>query len=157
LFGVCCILSVVTFGKTEALIVYLGQKNQSKQSKLCETNPISEKPKMNLTHYITMDYERKSSLLTMQKRTQTNPKQTQFMVSKRSASNHQSQSKPILPPYMAGKIALSLSKGSNPFYPVLSKNLLTNLTSTQYYSYRRTIFIGQYYGSLRQRLQSVRA
>jgi len=28
---------------------------------------------MNLTHYITMNYKRKSGLLAMQKRTQTNP------------------------------------------------------------------------------------
>jgi len=79
-------------------------KNLSiKNIKLCETNPISGTPKMNLTHYSTNRYDNNSGLLTMQKRTQNEP--------------NQSQSKPILPPYMAGKIALSLSKGSNPFYP----------------------------------------
>jgi hypothetical protein len=41
--------------------------------KLCETNPISQKPKMNLTLYMTKNYDNKSGLLTMAKQTQTNP------------------------------------------------------------------------------------
>ena len=49
-------------------------ENQSiKNNKLCETNPISGTPKMNLTHYSTNRYDNNSSLLTMQKRSQTNP------------------------------------------------------------------------------------
>jgi len=43
-------------------------------TKLFKTNPISGKPKMNLNHYITKDYENKSGLLTMEKQTQSNPK-----------------------------------------------------------------------------------
>jgi hypothetical protein len=42
-------------------------------SYLFKTNPISEKPKMNLNHSITKDYENKSGLLTMEKQTQTKP------------------------------------------------------------------------------------
>jgi hypothetical protein len=41
--------------------------------RLCKTNPISKKLKMNLNHYITKDYENKSGLLTMEKQTQSNP------------------------------------------------------------------------------------
>jgi hypothetical protein len=49
-------------------------ENQSiKNNKLCETNPISGTPKMNLTHYSTNRYDNNSGLLTMQKRSQTNP------------------------------------------------------------------------------------
>jgi hypothetical protein len=49
-------------------------KNLSiKNNKLCKTNPISEKPKMNLTHYMTKYYENKSPLRTMEKQTQSNP------------------------------------------------------------------------------------
>jgi hypothetical protein len=44
-----------------------------KITKLCETNPISKKPKMKLTFYLTKDYENKSGLLTMEKQTQSNP------------------------------------------------------------------------------------
>jgi hypothetical protein len=44
-----------------------------KNNKLCKTNPISEKPKMNLTSYATGDYENNSRLLKMAKQTQTNP------------------------------------------------------------------------------------
>jgi hypothetical protein len=49
-------------------------KNLSiKNNKLCETNPISGKPKMTLSYYITRDYKSKSNLLTMEKQTQTKP------------------------------------------------------------------------------------
>jgi len=49
-------------------------KNQSiKNNQLCKTNPISKRPKMNLNHYMTKDYENKSPLLTMGKQTQTKP------------------------------------------------------------------------------------
>jgi hypothetical protein len=44
-----------------------------KNNKLCKTNPISKKPKMNLNHYTTNDYENKSGLLTPGKQTQSNP------------------------------------------------------------------------------------
>jgi hypothetical protein len=50
----------------------LGEKS-IKTTKLCETNPISGKPKINLTHYSTNRYDNNSGLLTMQKRSQTNP------------------------------------------------------------------------------------
>jgi len=49
-------------------------ENQSiKNNKLCETKPISEKPKMNATLCGKKDYENKSGLLTMPKQSQTNP------------------------------------------------------------------------------------
>ena len=44
-----------------------------KNNKLCKTNPIPEKPKMNLTFYSIKDYENKSGLLTPAKQTQSNP------------------------------------------------------------------------------------
>jgi hypothetical protein len=44
-----------------------------KNNKLCETNPISEKPKTDLTNYITRDYDNKFGLLTMEKQSQTKP------------------------------------------------------------------------------------
>jgi hypothetical protein len=44
-----------------------------KNNKLCKTNPISEKPKMNLTHSTTNDYENISGLLKPGKQTQSNP------------------------------------------------------------------------------------
>ena len=40
------------------------------KDKLCETNPIPQKPKMKLTPYPTNDYENKSDLLTPEKQTQ---------------------------------------------------------------------------------------
>ena len=43
-FSVCSVSSVA-------------QNVSIKNNKLCKTNPISEKPKMNLTLYITKDYE----------------------------------------------------------------------------------------------------
>jgi len=44
-----------------------------KNERLCKTNPISEKPKMNLTFRSTKDYENNSGLLKMEKQTQSNP------------------------------------------------------------------------------------
>jgi hypothetical protein len=44
-----------------------------KNNKLCETNPISQKPKMNLNRYTTKNYDNKSGFLTMPKQTQSNP------------------------------------------------------------------------------------
>jgi hypothetical protein len=55
------------------LRVFVAETQSIKNNKLCETNPISEKPKMNLTHHTTMDYDNKSALLTMKKQTQTKP------------------------------------------------------------------------------------
>ena len=43
------------------------------KDKLCETNPIPQKPKVNLTNYMTRDYENKSGLLTTAKQTQSKP------------------------------------------------------------------------------------
>ncbi|MFZ0035495.1 MAG: hypothetical protein WAK60_10990 [Sedimentisphaerales bacterium] len=65
------------------------------KQKLCETNPISEKPKIDLTYYMTKNYENKPELFTMQKQTQNKPKFTRHSVWR---------AKPILPA-MAGKIA----------------------------------------------------
>jgi hypothetical protein len=59
-------------------------------NKLCKTNPIFREPKMNLTHYRTKEYDKKRGSLIMKKQSQTNP---------------------ILPAYMAGKIALSAVEG----------------------------------------------
>jgi hypothetical protein len=51
----------------------VAQNVSIKNNKLCETNPISERPKTNLTHYKIKDYDNKSGLLTMGKQTQSNP------------------------------------------------------------------------------------
>jgi hypothetical protein len=54
-------------------------KNQSiKNNKLCETKPIFETPKTNLSPYTTNGYDNKSPLLTMEKQSQNKPNQTQF-------------------------------------------------------------------------------
>jgi hypothetical protein len=50
-----------------------------KTTKLCETKPISQKPKMNLTIYMTRDYDNKSASLTPEKQTQFKPNQTQWI------------------------------------------------------------------------------
>jgi len=42
-------------------------------SQFCKTNPISEKPKMNLNHYTTRDYENKLTPSNAEKQTQSNP------------------------------------------------------------------------------------
>jgi len=55
------------------MMVCLEGKFQSKKSKLCETNPISEESKMNLNLYSTRDYENKPRLRTPEKQTQSNP------------------------------------------------------------------------------------
>jgi hypothetical protein len=44
-----------------------------KNNKLCKTKPIFRKPKMNLSHYKTKDYERKLPPSTPGKQTQTKP------------------------------------------------------------------------------------
>jgi hypothetical protein len=55
------------------LIAFVAENLSIKNNKLCKTNPISEKPKMNLNHYKTKHYDNKSGLLTMEKQTQTKP------------------------------------------------------------------------------------
>jgi hypothetical protein len=44
-----------------------------KNNKLCKTNPISEKPKMHLNHYLTRDYENKPPPQSLGKQSQTKP------------------------------------------------------------------------------------
>jgi hypothetical protein len=66
-------------------------KNQSiKNNKLCETNPISKKPKMKLNHSMTRDYENKSGLLTMAKQTQSNPTLSAVALAKADSQDKQS-------------------------------------------------------------------
>ena len=55
-------------------VVYRNEAGSIKNNKLCKTNPISEKQKMNLSSYTTKTYGNKSRLLTMAKQTQSNPK-----------------------------------------------------------------------------------
>jgi len=52
-----------------------------KQTKLCKTNPISKNEKSNVICYLTNEYGNNSSITAMQKRTQNEPKRTQFIVS----------------------------------------------------------------------------
>ena len=58
---------------SSCLGVFVAEIQSIKNNKLCETNPISQKPKMKLTFYSTSDYENKSGFLPMGKQTQTNP------------------------------------------------------------------------------------
>jgi len=51
----------------------VAEKRSIKNNKLCETKPISEKPKMNLNNYITKDYDNNLRLLTKEKQSQTKP------------------------------------------------------------------------------------
>jgi hypothetical protein len=66
------------FNRLTPFITYFSESSVAenvsiKNNKLCKTNPISEESKMNLTHYMTKEYENKSGLLTMEKQTQSNP------------------------------------------------------------------------------------
>jgi hypothetical protein len=45
----------------------------TKMNKICETNPILDMPKINITDYMTSNYMNNSRVLEMQKRTQSNP------------------------------------------------------------------------------------
>jgi len=63
--------SVVNF--SSCLSTFVAETQSIKIERLCKTNPISEKPKMNLNYYSTRDYENKSGLLTTAKQTQSNP------------------------------------------------------------------------------------
>jgi hypothetical protein len=49
-----------------------------KNNKLCKTNPISKRLKMNLTHYTTNNYDNNFHLLAMSKQSQNKPNQSQF-------------------------------------------------------------------------------
>jgi hypothetical protein len=51
----------------------VAENTSIKNNKLCKTNPIFGKPKMNLTDYKINTYINNSRLSTMQKRSQTNP------------------------------------------------------------------------------------
>jgi len=57
---------------------FVAEIQSIKNNKLCETKPISEKPKMNLTAYATNYYDNKSDHLAMTKQSQNKPNQTQF-------------------------------------------------------------------------------
>jgi hypothetical protein len=73
LFRVSFTLMGSAFGSTAQYDIRITQYGSIKIERLCKTNPISEKPKMNLNHYTTKNYENKSGLLTMEKQTQSNP------------------------------------------------------------------------------------
>ncbi len=60
-------------GNFACLAEALAKEESIKNNKLCKTNPISEKPKMSLTLYITNRYDNKPALLTTEKQTQSNP------------------------------------------------------------------------------------
>jgi hypothetical protein len=80
-------LSAVALAKADVFVAgirlvrrSLGEGGSIKNNKLCETNPISERPKMNLSHYTTGYYDDKSGLLTMAKQSQNKPKFTRHSV-----------------------------------------------------------------------------
>jgi hypothetical protein len=51
----------------------VAENTSIKNIKLCKTNPISERPKMNLIYYTAKDYVNNLRLLKTQKQSQTNP------------------------------------------------------------------------------------
>jgi hypothetical protein len=55
------------------LCLFVAENQSIKNNKLCKTNPIFRKPKMNLSHYTTKDYVNNLRLLKMAKQTQTKP------------------------------------------------------------------------------------
>jgi hypothetical protein len=63
----------VLVAETQLVRHSLGEGGSIKNNKLCETNPISEKPKMNLTNYTTKNYGNNLRLPTPEKQTQSNP------------------------------------------------------------------------------------
>jgi hypothetical protein len=62
-------LAEISVNLCESVVKKLSIKN----NKLCKTNPISERLKMNISRYKTGDYENKSPPSTMEKQTQSNP------------------------------------------------------------------------------------
>jgi hypothetical protein len=76
------------------LYVYEGNFNHF-EHKLYQTKPIFRKKEMNLNNYMTSNYSNNSGLSTMQKQSQTNPKQSQNLLAIRSAKPNQSQTNPI--------------------------------------------------------------
>jgi hypothetical protein len=84
------------------LYVYEGNFNHF-EHKLCKTKPNSEMLKMNLTCYITNDYEGKSTLLKMQKQSQTNPIEPNLYCVYSWSNSKQTQNKPkFLPAALFG-------------------------------------------------------
>jgi hypothetical protein len=75
--------------------VYYGVFNHF-QTKICQTKPNSETPKMNITDYITGIYSNNPELLKVQKQSQTNPNEPNFLSAIRGAKPKQTQSNPIL-------------------------------------------------------------
>jgi hypothetical protein len=53
--------------------IRITQYGSIKIEQLCKTNPISEKPKIDLNNYMTKDYENEPRLRTPGKQTQSNP------------------------------------------------------------------------------------
>jgi len=60
-------------GSTAQYDMRITQYGSIKIERLCKTNPIFKKPKMNLNHYTTNDYKNNSSPLTMENQTQSKP------------------------------------------------------------------------------------
>jgi hypothetical protein len=83
--------------RTRRLYVY-GARFDRFQTKICKTNPIFKKPKIDITDCIAKRYDKILGLTEMQKRTQTNP-----ILSCQKSS--QTQTKPILSALVADKIA----------------------------------------------------
>jgi hypothetical protein len=65
--------SVVNFSYFTRYDIRITQYGSINIEQLCETKPISQKPKMNLTHYLTSDYDNNSDISMLEKQTQTKP------------------------------------------------------------------------------------
>jgi hypothetical protein len=68
-----CVIGAISVKKSVKSVKSVVKNQSIKNNKLCETNPISEKQKMNLNPCSAKDYENKSPLLKMAKQTQSNP------------------------------------------------------------------------------------
>ena len=93
------------------------------EHKLCKTKPNSETPKMIVSNYMTTSNSNISQLGPKQKQSQTNPNEPNLNCANSWSISKQTQSKPILPALVAGKIVLSLSKGL--LYSILKDSLKT--------------------------------
>jgi hypothetical protein len=78
------------------------------QTKICQTNPISETSKIHITSVTAMTTNKKQQTMNYLKQTQTNPIQSQFLLAVRGAKPKQSQFKANLPkrrPFGGGEAA----------------------------------------------------
>jgi len=106
-FYVCCFLSSVVWRLVSGVLCLSSasaatetfcaeRKNSIKMNKLCETNPISEKLKMNLTPCSTMTNNKKQRTMNYSKRTQTNPILSAEALAKADKANRRTEKEKVI-------------------------------------------------------------